>query len=399
MLVQLRPDVSCSGGATTLNINGLGAKPIYSLDGSSNLGANDCRAGRPTWLMYSTALNGGNGAFVNQSVANLPASAPSGTTVAFSATPTFMVTGAFQEFTMTLTGNVTSSTLAGAITNGVLIFQICQDSTGGRTFAWPTGFAAAATISPTAGSCTKQQFVWDGVNANPSAPAASTDTPFLISGAPERTAPAVPASSVASLWPDSTRHTWTSEENNSTNVHIMPRTAGGTDQLASTDLSDAVNINLLNANQTVTGDKTSSGKVDNSGATHTLPSKTGLAANRPATCSTGEEYFATDATAGQNKYYCTSTNTWTQQTAGGSVYVPPLAAYPGGNVTLSGAALYAFATGPAFVFAYFPACSSSIEGYAHAVTDSTTTTFNGVVTGGGSNHVQAYCNGTNWVVQ
>src|SRR5579875_835335 len=73
MLVEFRPDVSCAGGATTLNISGLGAKPVYAADGSSNPAANDCRANRPTWLLYSAALNGGAGAFVLQSAANVSA--------------------------------------------------------------------------------------------------------------------------------------------------------------------------------------------------------------------------------------------------------------------------------------------------------------------------------------
>jgi hypothetical protein len=33
----------------------------------------------------------------------------------------------------------------------------------------------------------------------------------------------------------------------------------------------------------------------------------------PGTCTVGELYFATDATAGQNIYQCAATNTWTQQ--------------------------------------------------------------------------------------
>jgi hypothetical protein len=161
------------------------------------------------------------------------------TTTAFSATPTFIRIANIMEFTITLTGNVTSSTLGGAVADDILIFNICQDATGGRGFTWPTGFASAASISYTAGVCTRQQFVWDGATANPSAPATSTDVPFLISGAIERAAPSLPPSGVASLWPDSTRHTWASLENNTANLHIMPRTAGSTDQLASTDLSDS----------------------------------------------------------------------------------------------------------------------------------------------------------------
>jgi hypothetical protein len=54
--------------------------------------------------------------------------------------------------------------------------------------------------------------------------------------------------------------------------------------------------------------------------------------------------------------------------------------------------------GPA-LFASLPTCVSGIEGAERAVTNSTTVTFNATITGGGTNHVHAYCNGTNWVVQ
>jgi len=41
----------------------------------------------------------------------------------------------------------------------------------------------------------------------------------------------------------------------------------------------------------------------------------------PGTCTVGDMYFKTDATPGQNLYYCTATNTWTQQKddTGGSI--------------------------------------------------------------------------------
>lgn len=40
----------------------------------------------------------------------------------------------------------------------------------------------------------------------------------------------------------------------------------------------------------------------------------------PVTCAIGDEYFDTDATAGQNKYGCTSTNTWTLEGDGGGAF-------------------------------------------------------------------------------
>jgi hypothetical protein len=72
---------------------------------------------------------------------------------------------------------------------------------------------------------------------------------------------------------------------------------------------------LLSGQTTINGSRVMMGSWNAAGAIHTLPSKTGLTALLPSTCTQGEEYFATDAAAGQNKYYCASTNTWTQQSA------------------------------------------------------------------------------------
>jgi hypothetical protein len=58
---------------------------------------------------------------------------------------------------------------------------------------------------------------------------------------------------------------------------------------------------------------TITGNFNASGATTTKPHKAGLSAAIPATCSVGETYFKTDATAGQNIFGCTATNTWTIQ--------------------------------------------------------------------------------------
>jgi hypothetical protein len=49
-------------------------------------------------------------------------------------------------------------------------------------------------------------------------------------------------------------------------------------------------------------------------------------------------------------------------------------------------------------YSALPAASSTIEGAIAAVTDSSTNTWGATISGGGSNHVLAYCNGTNWTV-
>lgn len=50
------------------------------------------------------------------------------------------------------------------------------------------------------------------------------------------------------------------------------------------------------------------------------------------------------------------------------------------------------------VFSALPTCVSGLDGSIAPVTDSSTSTGGATISGGGSNHVAAYCNGTNWVV-
>lgn len=69
-------------------------------------------------------------------------------------------------------------------------------------------------------------------------------------------------------------------------------------------------ILTIGDDQTISGDKTFTGAVDASGATSTKPIKSGT--SLPATCAANEVFFKTDATAGQNLYFCTAADTWTQ---------------------------------------------------------------------------------------
>src|SRR5581483_2393784 len=78
---------------------------------------------------------------------------------------------------------------------------------------------------------------------------------------------------------------------------------------------------LLTGQTVVNGGRVQLGSWDASAAAHTLPSKRGTAAQLPGSCTVGEEYFATDATAGQNKYFCTATNTWSQQQGGATSFL------------------------------------------------------------------------------
>ena len=49
-------------------------------------------------------------------------------------------------------------------------------------------------------------------------------------------------------------------------------------------------------------------------------------------------------------------------------------------------------------FSALPACASAVEGTSRAVKDSMTNTWGATITGSGSDHVLAYCDGTNWTV-
>ncbi len=60
----------------------------------------------------------------------------------------------------------------------------------------------------------------------------------------------------------------------------------------------------------------STGVVNFGTAGATTPAAKGLVAALPGTCGVGQVYFATDATAGANNYYCTAANTWTQHLSG-----------------------------------------------------------------------------------
>jgi hypothetical protein len=94
-------------------------------------------------------------------------------TVTFSATPTFDASKA-NLFKITLTGNVTSSTLSNALVGQQLGFEICQDATGGRTFVPPTNVSGFATIPAGANVCSLQFYWFDGTNALPNLIAAIT---------------------------------------------------------------------------------------------------------------------------------------------------------------------------------------------------------------------------------
>lgn len=82
-------------------------------------------------------------------------------TVSYAASMTFDASST-TYFRTTLTGNVASSVISNA-TNGQLAqLTICQDGTGGRTFAWPGTVVSPPIVSAAASDCTDAAFYFDG---------------------------------------------------------------------------------------------------------------------------------------------------------------------------------------------------------------------------------------------
>lgn len=97
--------------------------------------------------------------------------------VPFSATPQFdlQVGGAM---TLTLTGNVTASSVINLGDGAQVSFVICQDAKGGHQFAWPPQVSGGMRIGTTARTCSAQQFVSDGKGLYATSPGV-TDLPVV----------------------------------------------------------------------------------------------------------------------------------------------------------------------------------------------------------------------------
>ena len=121
-LVIFTPGTSCSGGLTTLNIQSLGAKNIYKLDGATNPSANDCRAGQPMLLLFNLSLNSGSGGFQTASLLGNASFSPLpvGSAIASAATITptsaiHHITGTVQINTITAPSQFAASGMGGCL--------------------------------------------------------------------------------------------------------------------------------------------------------------------------------------------------------------------------------------------------------------------------------------------
>jgi hypothetical protein len=84
--------------------------------------------------------------------------------VAYSATPTFDA-GTASTFKMTLTGDVSSATLANAVAGQMLSFVLCQDAVGNHNFIWPSNVKGGMAVGVQVSKCSAQAFVYDGTQA------------------------------------------------------------------------------------------------------------------------------------------------------------------------------------------------------------------------------------------
>lgn len=210
--------------------------------------------------------------------------------VMFSTTPTFTCnSNTAQKFLITLTDNVSSSTLA-CTDEAVIVMRICQDGMGSRTFAWDANFVNPGTVDGTANSCTNQIFFYDAtsmdaVAAGPPWISDITGSSIVLSGATSGTttiAPDAVASGIVTL-------------------------KAGTYDLVGTSLTQTL------TGKTLTSPTINDGTLDLGSGLLEVPNSTSL----PGTCTPGQVYFDTDATSGQRFYACNATDSWVALGAGG----------------------------------------------------------------------------------
>ena len=141
------------GSAFTFTVSG--TNPITT-SGTMTLNLNFANQNANTFL--AGPASGGAGAVTARTM--VAADMCGVKAVAFSATPVFDPTlFAFPTFTMTLTGDVTSSTCANGTPGQIATFVITQDGTGGHAFAYPAIFQGESNVDNSANAVTVQSFV------------------------------------------------------------------------------------------------------------------------------------------------------------------------------------------------------------------------------------------------
>ena len=168
--INLGTPAPLSGNAVTGNLSVSGNVSATGTVTASNIPANIVQQifDSGTGLTQRTAFNCMAGIKCADNAGTARTDVRLGTlaTVAFSATPIFDASTA-STFKLTLTGNLTSSTLTNAVPGEPLAFEICQDATGGRTFVPPANVQGWLPIASAASACSLEVFYFDGTNAQP----------------------------------------------------------------------------------------------------------------------------------------------------------------------------------------------------------------------------------------
>jgi hypothetical protein len=96
-------------------------------------------------------------------VCDIPSTVSSSETVTFSATPMFSI--GTRASILTLTGNVSSFTLAAGADGQEKTLEFCQDATGSRTVTAPANVRGFFTVGMTASKCSSQHFTYSAGQA------------------------------------------------------------------------------------------------------------------------------------------------------------------------------------------------------------------------------------------
>ncbi len=355
-------------------------------------------------------------------------------------------------FELIMNANVTSSTLINAQPGQWLDFVICQGGGGPWMFAWPSNVFGGGTVGTTNGPCSTQQFYVSGSNAwaagpmtinvtsgtaGLSLPAVAGTVPYFTGswtldgcleaggspglitvlsspcgsggsgGTPGGSNTAVQFNNSGAFGGDSTNFFYNSTTHS---LSITGAMSTATNSFALNQLVNPTNSGDVMCGSGDTWADCVPGMQERSvtGTTDTIASSdrgnmvtysgsSAVAVTLPAASSLGNNFFFhVEVNASGLPTFTPASGTINgassftpPQNSFGTIYSPDNANYTSD---------FAVKIPRVTTFASLPACTSANEGLTAPVSDSTTTTWGATITGGGSNHAFAYCDGTNWTV-
>jgi hypothetical protein len=143
-------DITTAAGSTATTLATVNTTPGTFGDASHSVQLTIDAKGRITGATSFAISGSGSGALVS-----------SVNSVSYSASPSFDVSQGDQS--ITLTGDVTSSTLSHISAGQLVSFRVCQDAAGGHAFAWPASVHGAIVVGQNPNTCSVQLFkAFDG---------------------------------------------------------------------------------------------------------------------------------------------------------------------------------------------------------------------------------------------